>query len=90
LIDEVYWADAREPHHDREHIHLKKACFMDDPRPISATCPCPTCQNFSRSYLHHLIKAKEILALTALTVHNIVFMTRFMEQIRAQIAAGEI
>jgi len=82
LIQPHYWNDAQEDFSSRNHINLWKACFRDDPRPIDASCPCATCAVYSRAYLHHLLKAKEILALTALTVHNIVFMNRLMADIR--------
>jgi queuine tRNA-ribosyltransferase len=82
LIQPHYWNDAWELPHPRESINLWKACFGKDPRPIDETCPCVTCQRYSRAYIHHLLKAKEILALTALTVHNVCFMNRLMSAIR--------
>lgn len=45
----------------REHIQLDKGSNRNDPRPIDPTCKCYTCTNFSRAYLHHLFKAKEML-----------------------------
>jgi len=66
----------------KEHISLKNSRFKDDPRPIDENCPCDTCQNFSRGYLHHLIKAQELLGLQALTMHNVTFMNRLMADIR--------
>jgi queuine tRNA-ribosyltransferase len=67
----------------REHIHLTKSCMRDDPRPIDPTCQCYTCRNgFSRAYIHHLFKAKESLAGTLVTLHNIHFMNMLMKDIR--------
>jgi queuine tRNA-ribosyltransferase len=66
----------------KSHISLWKSCFRDDPRPIDEACPCSTCGRYSRAYIHHLLKAKEILALTALTLHNVCAMNRLMEDIR--------
>jgi queuine/archaeosine tRNA-ribosyltransferase len=66
----------------REHIHLSKAEMRDDSRPIDATCSCYTCRNFSRGYIHHLIKAGEVLGGTLVTIHNIAFMNRLMRDIR--------
>jgi queuine tRNA-ribosyltransferase len=73
-------AEGVEPH--GEHINLKNARFETDTRPIDETCGCSTCKTFSRGYLHHLIKAKELLAMQAITVHNIFFMNRLMKAIR--------
>ena len=82
LIQPHYWDTAREQPHTRESINLWKACFRSDPRPIDESCPCTTCTHYSRAYIHHLLKAKEILALTALTLHNVCFMNRLMRDIR--------
>ncbi|MGL5784924.1 MAG: tRNA guanosine(34) transglycosylase Tgt [Alphaproteobacteria bacterium] len=82
LIRPHYWDTANEPFHPREHINLKRACFKEDEGPIDATCPCETCKTYSRAYLHHLLKAKELLAFSAITLHNVTFMNRFLEALR--------
>jgi queuine tRNA-ribosyltransferase len=74
----------------REHINLRNAQFREDPRPIDETCECQTCRTLSRSYLHHLLKAGELLAMHALTLHNVHFMNRLLEGIRHAIAAGTL
>jgi len=66
----------------KEHINIRNSRFKEDPEPIDPTCGCSTCKNFSRSYLHHLMKAKELLAMTAITTHNVHFMNRFMTALR--------
>jgi len=48
-------------------------------------CQCPCCRNYSAAYLHHLFKAKEILAGRLITIHNLYFMMRLMEEIRGKI-----
>jgi queuine tRNA-ribosyltransferase len=90
LIQPHYWNDAAEDPSPRNHINLWKSCFRADPKPIDATCPCSTCALYSRAYLHHLLKAREILALTALTVHNVAFMNRLMADIRHGISTGTL
>jgi queuine tRNA-ribosyltransferase len=90
LIDESYWNDAWENPHEREHIHLKKACFREDPRPIDENCPCPACKHYSRAYIHHLFKAGELLGLVLLTQHNVTFMARWMRRMRRDIQAGKL
>ncbi len=56
--------------------------------PIEAECDCETCQHFDRAYLHHLFRAREILGLRLASVHNLRFLVRQMEAMRASIAAG--
>ncbi|MBN9343648.1 MAG: tRNA guanosine(34) transglycosylase Tgt [Caedibacter sp. 38-128] len=73
-----------------EHINLRNAHFREDSKPIDETCPCATCKTFSRSYLHHLLKAQEILALQAITIHNIAFMNRLLRAIREAISLDQL
>ena len=67
--------------------NLKNQRFRRDHQPLEATCPCYTCQHFSRAYLCHLIHGKEMLAFTLLSIHNITELVRFTERIRAAILA---
>ena len=60
-----------------------------DESPIDPTCDCLCCQNFSRAYIRHLIKARELLAHTLLSIHNLRFLIRHMEALRAAILAGD-
>jgi queuine tRNA-ribosyltransferase len=71
-------------------LTLKNARFKRDQRPLEEGCPCSTCQHFSRAYLHHLIKAKELLFMSALSIHNVTFMNRFLAAIRRAIAEGRL
>ena len=64
------------------------ATFARDERPIDETCDCYTCQTFTRAYIRHLIIAKELLAGTLLSIHNLRALIRLMEQIRIYIAEG--
>src|SRR5450755_3404441 len=54
-------------------LNLKNARFADDSTPLEVDCPCPACTTFSRAYLHHTVKASEIIASILLTWHNLVF-----------------
>ena len=56
--------------------------------PLDDACDCPTCARFTRAYLHHLFRAKEMLGLHLLSVHNIRYYTRLMENVRDAISAG--
>jgi queuine tRNA-ribosyltransferase len=68
-----------------ERWNLKNAKFREDFTPLDETCPCYTCQNFSRAYLSHLVRAQEILAYTLLSIHNITELIRFTQDIRKAI-----
>lgn len=59
-------------------------------QPICNACHCPTCRRFSRAYIHHLFKAKEITALQLATIHNLHFMVQKMAQIRQDIVNNKI
>jgi queuine tRNA-ribosyltransferase len=69
-------------------INLRNACHTDDADPILEGCACYTCQSFSRAYLRHLIKAREILGLHLTTLHNLHFTLDLMHRIREAIMAG--
>jgi len=70
-------------------LNLMNAAFARDERPIDGTCDCYTCQTFTRAYVRHLIVAKELLAGTLLSIHNLRALIRLMEEIRRNIVAGE-
>lgn len=65
--------------------NLKNARFKEDFTPLDRDCPCYTCQNFSRAYISHLLRAQEILGYTLLSIHNITELVRFTQRIRAAI-----
>ena len=69
-------------------LNLMNASFAHDPRPIDASCDCYTCQTFTRAYLRHLISAKELLAGTLLSIHNLRALIRLVSEIRASILDG--
>lgn len=68
-----------------ERWNIKNAQFREDFAPLDAECPCYTCQNFSRAYLGHLWRCRELLVYTLLSIHNITELVRFTERIRAAI-----
>jgi queuine tRNA-ribosyltransferase len=69
-------------------LNLRNAAYLDDPEPIQDGCPCPACRRFSRAYLAHLFRARELLAYRLATCHNLTFTLDFMARIRAAIQAG--
>lgn len=76
------------PRPDKEHINLRNATYQSDPNPIEEDCACRTCQNYSRAYIHHLLKAGELLAYTLISYHNVYVMNQLMEDIRMGLAEG--
>ena len=63
-------------------ININNACFETDVLPIDPLCDCPVCRNFSRAYVRHLLKAKEVLGLRLAVMHNLYFYNSLMEKIR--------
>ncbi len=75
--------------HDGQ-LNLTKSDNKTNFGPISKSCSCFTCQHFTRAYLHHLFKAKELVALQLATIHNLHFMVEKMAQIRQDIIENKI
>ncbi|MEA2113052.1 MAG: tRNA guanosine(34) transglycosylase Tgt [Patescibacteria group bacterium] len=73
----------------RGKLNILKASYHADKKPITNNCQCYTCQNFTRAYLSHLFKAKEILGPRLATIHNLHFMFDFFEKIRQNIREGK-
>ncbi|MBO4235735.1 MAG: tRNA guanosine(34) transglycosylase Tgt [Firmicutes bacterium] len=66
-------------------IHIKNAEFERDFEPLDPECDCYACRNYSRAYIRHLFRSKEMLAATLISIHNIRFLERMMEGIRTSI-----
>ena len=69
-------------------LRLRNACHRRDPAPLESDCPCYTCRHFSRAYLHHLFAAEEMLGPTLLSLHNVAFYLRLMDDVRRAIETG--
>ncbi len=69
-------------------LNMRNQRHLDDPAPVQEDCPCILCRRFSRAYLAHLFRAKELLAYRLATCHNLTFTLDFMARIRAAIQAG--
>ena len=69
-------------------INLKNARHADDPRPLDEASTCPAARDYSRAYLHHLVKANEMLGAILLTMVNVAYYQQLMAGIRAAIAGG--
>jgi queuine tRNA-ribosyltransferase len=71
-------------------LRLRNAVHKRDPRPLESGCPCYTCRAFSRAYLHHLFIAQEMLGPTLLSLHNVAFYCRLMDEVRQAIEEGRL
>ncbi len=69
-------------------INIRNAKFAEDLEPLDADCTCSVCQTYSRAYLHHLIRSKEILGAMLMTEHNIAFYQSLMAGMREAITGG--
>ena len=69
-------------------LNLMNATFARDERPIDEDCDCYACKTFTRAYIRHLLVAKEMLASTLISIHNLRALIRLMEQMRVYIADG--
>lgn len=70
------------------YMNLNNAKYERDMRPIDENCGCPACRNYSRAYIRHLFKAKEMLAMRLCVLHNLYFYNHLMEDIRTAIEEG--
>ena len=70
-------------------LNLFNAKYELDARPIEEGCGCPACRSYSRAYIRHLLKAKEMLGMRLCVLHNLYFYNTMMEEIRAAIEAGD-
>ena len=91
FFDCVY--PSRNGRHGHAYTHAGKLNLMNarfelDDRPIEEGCTCPACRRYSRAYIHHLLKAKEMLGLRLLVLHNLSFYNRLMAEIRESLDKG--
>jgi queuine tRNA-ribosyltransferase len=71
-------------------INVKSARHADDPRPLDEASPCPEARDFSRAYLHHLIKCGEMLGATLLSAVNLAYYQELMTGLRTAVRAGRL
>ena len=73
---------------DDGHLNLVNACYEDDLRPIDETCGCPACRSYSRAYIRHLLKAKEMLGMRLCVLHNLWYYNHLTQRIRDALDEG--
>ncbi|MEM9507313.1 MAG: tRNA guanosine(34) transglycosylase Tgt [Cyanobacteria bacterium P01_E01_bin.35] len=71
-----------------KRINIKNAQYKRDYQPLDETCFCYACQNFSRAYLNHMVRSREMLGYIMLSLHNITELIRFTQEIRNSILQG--
>ena len=91
FFDCVY--PARNGRHGHAYTNFGKMNLLNkkyelDDRPLDETCGCPVCKTYSRAYIRHLLKAKEMLGLRLMVTHNLYFYNTLMEEIRDAIEKG--
>ena len=69
-------------------MNINNERFFDDPRPIDEGCGCPACRDYSRSYIRHLFKARELLGMRLCVLHNLYFYNELMQKIRDALDGG--
>jgi queuine tRNA-ribosyltransferase len=69
-------------------VNMKNAKYIYDEKPIDPQCDCPVCRRYTRSYIHHLFKAEEMLAMRLSVMHNLYFYNKLMERIRTALEEG--
>ena len=74
----------------RGTLNLRNARHAEDTSPLDPECRCPACQKFSRAYLHHVVRANEIIASMLLTWHNLTYYQDLVAGLRGAIAAGTV
>jgi queuine tRNA-ribosyltransferase len=71
-------------------VNIRNARHADDPRPLDPSVPCSASRDYSRAYLHHLVRSGEILGAMLLTWHNVAYYQQLMAQMREAIASGQL
>jgi queuine tRNA-ribosyltransferase len=74
----------------RGRMNLRNARFAEQFGPVDIECDCPVCHRYSAAYIHHLFRAKEILAARLATYHNLYFYQKFLAEIRTAIRVGNL
>lgn len=71
-------------------LDMNKAIFLKDLKPLDKKCGCSVCETYTRSYLTHLIRAKEITGMKLLTIHNLYLFNSYVERVRDKIRKGDL
>ncbi|PDW04388.1 tRNA guanosine(34) transglycosylase Tgt [Candidatus Viridilinea mediisalina] len=72
----------------RWKLNVSNAALREDDRPLQPDCPCYACRHFSRAYIHYLYRAKELLGIRLVSLHNVAFLLNLMAEVRNAIVEG--
>ena len=75
---------------NRFRANIDKPQFAQDQKPLDPNCKCYACQNFTRGYIHHLFRSRELLSYTLLSLHNVYFLVNLTKQIRKAILGDSL
>jgi queuine tRNA-ribosyltransferase len=73
---------------NRWRLNVTNASLREDDRPLQEGCACSTCRTFSRAYIHHLFRSKELLGIRLVSLHNVAFLLHLLDEVRASIEEG--
>ena len=85
----VFTAGEQEFYAERGFQNENNEKYLKDEQPIDPKCDCPVCRRYSKAYLRHLFKAKEMLAMRLAVMHNLYFYNQLLEKIRESLEKGE-
>ncbi|RJR15218.1 tRNA guanosine(34) transglycosylase Tgt [Candidatus Microgenomates bacterium] len=88
-MGQVFTSEKLQVRSEKWTMDISKKIFAADTSPIDNNCACYTCQHFSRAYLHHLFRVRELLAYRLATIHNVHFVLTLTKNIRESIVAGD-
>jgi len=71
-------------------LNMKRQTFLDDNNPLDKTCICLACTSYSKAYICHLLRSNEITGLKLLTIHNLTYFNKLVEEIKDNIKAGKL
>jgi queuine tRNA-ribosyltransferase len=71
-------------------LNLRNAKYAEDQEPLDAECGCPACSRYTRAYLHHVVKSREIIASMLLTWHNLTYFQDIMARLRGAVQLGQV
>jgi queuine tRNA-ribosyltransferase len=72
----------------RWRLNVTAAALREDPGPLQEDCACSTCRTYSRAYIQHLFRSKELLGIRLVSLHNVAFLLDLMRRMRASIVQG--
>lgn len=86
----VYTRIQNASEEQKEYIDINKQWYKEDTRPIDETCECYTCKTYTRAYIHHLFRVRELLSYRLATIHNLTYIHRLVTHIKEAVKEGTL